>query len=609
MVAPHITATQGSARATARLCILATTDLHGHLLSHDYIKDQPTQGAGLASLAHLIKVQREQAAAQGIPTLLLDNGDTFQGTPLTSYLATQKVDADHPIVASLNHLKYDAVGLGNHDLDHGLPYLKAVAEALDMPILSTNLRNISLSPLRDSLLLAVPLGSDAPAPLTIGILSVLPEQSTAWNSHHLGPETTLVAPAEAITAAAQDLRTAGADLIVVLAHLGVGLLDSPTAEGQGAHALANSGQVDALILGHTHRRLPSDDYAKRCGVDVHSSTVSGMPALMAGHAGCDLGIMDLRLAYESGRGWQILNHSCTLAQNRQDTPPDPTIVALTAPSHSKVRALLRQPVASTPEALHSYFSLVTPAATQALAAHAQQRLVHTAIADTEYCDLPILSTAAAHRAGGRDGVDNYTHIPAGPVLRRHIAGLTPFANQTVGAHITGLQLHHWLEHAALLFNTLVTGQPDQLLGNPEVPAFQSDTIYGLSYRIDPSAPPQKRIVDLCHAGKAVKPDQEFILATTRFRASGGGGYIPIPPDRIVMRSAEPLDDTIIEILGTCRPVPWPDTVPWRFAPLGGTLATFDTHPDAVKHFDEIAGLAPKVVGTTPLGFIRVQITL
>ena len=76
-----------------------------------------------------------------------------------------------------------------------------------------------------------------------------------------------------------------------------------------------------------------------------------------------------------------------------------------------------------------------------------------------------------------------------------------------------------------------------------------------------------------------------------------------------MRSAEPLDDTIIEILGTCRPVPWPDTVPWRFAPLGGTLATFDTHPDAVKHFDEIAGLAPKVVGTTPLGFIRVQITL
>lgn len=609
MAIPHITATQGSTRPIARLHILATTDLHGHLLPHDYIKDTPTQGAGLAGLAYLIAQQRAQAEADNIPVLLLDNGDTFQGTPLASYLATQDVGADHPIVASLNHLGYDAVGLGNHDLDHGLPYLKAVARRLDMPILSTNLRDASLSPLRDHLLLAIPLGPDAPAPLTVGILSVLPEQSAAWNSHHLGPDISLVAPATSIPTAAENLRSAGADLVVVLAHLGVGDIDSPTVEGQGAHALVKSGQIDAIILGHTHRRLPSNDYAGRAGVDLEHSTVGGVPALMAGHAGSDLGIMKLALGHDRENGWYIVNHTCTLEKNAAHVPPDPAIAALAAKAHEQVRARLSLPVTTTPKVLHSYFSLVSPATTQDLIAHAQQRIISAALAGTTHRTLPVLSASAAHSAGGRDGPGNYTHIPAGPVLRRHIAGLNPFANQTVGIHITGTQLLEWLEYAALLFNAPDANCPGQLIANPDIPAFQFDTIFGLSYQIDVSAPPYARIIDLCHENRTVTPDQEFILATTRFRASGGGGYAPAAPNRIVARSTEPLDSTMINILGARLPAPWPDTPPWRFAPLGRMRATFRTHPDAVALFGDIADLAPTVTGKTPEGFIRVEISL
>ena len=62
--------------------LLATTDLYGHLLPHDCIKDQPTQGGGLAGLARLIFEARSQAKAKQMPVVLLDNGDTFQGTPL-----------------------------------------------------------------------------------------------------------------------------------------------------------------------------------------------------------------------------------------------------------------------------------------------------------------------------------------------------------------------------------------------------------------------------------------------------------------------------------------------------------------------------------------------
>lgn len=609
MAKPLITAAQRSTRTLTRLRILATTDLHGHLLAHDYIKDQPTQGGGLAGLAQLITDQRAKAEADGVSTLLLDNGDTFQGTPLASYLAEHDVGPDHPIVASLNHLKYDAVGLGNHDLDHGLPYLKAVARALDMPILSTNLRDVSLSPLRDNLLVRIPLPPDAPAPLTIGILSVLPEQSTAWNSHHLDHDISLVTPAASITAAAEEVRAAGADLVVVLAHLGVGHIESTTSEGQAAHALARSGQIDALILGHTHRRLPSPDYIDRKGVDIFSSTVGTVPALMAGHAGSDLGVMDLRLTHDAVQGWQVAGHICALVPNGAQVTPDPVITHFAADTHQKVRRHLAQPVATTQQALHSYFSLVSAAPTQQLAAHAQYRTVSAALADTPYADLPVLSTAAALSAGGRDGVGNYIHIPAGPVLRRHIAGLDPFANQSVGIRITGSQLRDWLEHAALLFNRLDAAHPDQLLGNPDIPAFQFDTIFGLNYRIDPSAVPYARISDIRYCGTPVDAQQAFILATNQFRAAGGGGYAPTPAGRIVLRTTASPQENMIEILTSGCPAPWQDTPPWRFAPLDGVRAIIRTHPDAAKVLNDIAHLSPRIIGTTPQGFIRLQVKL
>lgn len=608
MVNSPPTSEHDNARASVRLRILATTDLHGHLLPYDYIKDQPTQGGGLAGLASLVAEHRAQAAAAGIPVILLDNGDTFQGTPLASHLAAQAVNPEHPIVASLNHMAYDAIGLGNHDLDHGLPYLRAVAEALSMPILSSNLMNIDLSPLQSSLLLPVHLDG-APAPLTVGILSVLPEQSAAWNSHHLDEAATLIPPAQSIAESAEALRAAGADLIVVLAHLGVGHTDSPTVEGQAAHALVRSGQTDALLLGHTHRRLPSDEYADRVGVDLRRSTVGGVPAVMAGHAGSDLGVMDLALGHDATRGWHVVDHRCTLVPNDGQVRPDPAITAFAAQTHKQVRTDLAQPVATTARDLHSYFSVASPAPTQRLTAQAQHRSVSTALIGTPYEGLPVLSAVAAHGAGGRDGPGNYIHIPAGPVLSRHIAGLNPFANQTVGIHTTGALLHQWLEHSALLFNTLRATQSEQLLANPDIPAFQFDTIFGLNYRIDPSAPGLSRISDIRYDGHPVTAKQEFILASNQFRASGGGGYAPTPPDRIVLRNTAPLHFRMIETLRAGGPPPWPDRAPWRFADLGGMTANILTHPDALGCIQDIAHLAPQPQGTTPRGFIRLSITL
>jgi 2',3'-cyclic-nucleotide 2'-phosphodiesterase/3'-nucleotidase len=244
-----------------------------------------------------------------------------------------------------------------------------------------------------------------------------------------------------------------------------------------------------------------------------------------------------------------------------------------------------------------------------LLARAQHRLVSEALAGTLDEGIPVLSAVAAHSAGGRDGPDNFVFIPKGTVLKRHIAGMNQFANQTVAIRITGAELKDWLEHSALLFNALKPDQAVQTLTNSDIPAFQFDTIFGLNVQIDPTAPHHARITEMKYDKAPVDPEQEFILATNQFRIAGGGGYPLRGPERIVMHSEASLQNVIIDVLRDSGPLPYAGPPPWRFAPLGGIEAVFRTHPDALSSLEEIAHLAPRIIEQTPQGFVALSVTL
>jgi 2',3'-cyclic-nucleotide 2'-phosphodiesterase/3'-nucleotidase len=250
-----------------------------------------------------------------------------------------------------------------------------------------------------------------------------------------------------------------------------------------------------------------------------------------------------------------------------------------------------------------------PTPTQYLPALTHYRLVHKALEGTTYEGTPILATAAAHGAGGRDGLGNYVHVPKGDVLRRHLSGLNPFANLAVGVKITGKTLRTWLEHSALLFRTLQPHTPDQMLVDRDVPAFQFDTVFGITYTIDPSAPPFVRIRDLCFDGDAVEQDQQFILATNQFRVAGGGGYAPPAAGDVVTRPPVSVQSEMIATLGTDSPAPWHDAPPWRFTPAQPVRAFMLTHPDALAHLSDIGHLSPIHTGSTADGFIRLSVSL
>lgn len=97
------------------LNIVETTDLHGALFPYDFKTDKPKE----TSLANVVTLVKELRARKGEETLLLDCGDNLQGQPLIYYYNFVATKSPSVFSQAMNYLSYDAIGLGNHDIETG----------------------------------------------------------------------------------------------------------------------------------------------------------------------------------------------------------------------------------------------------------------------------------------------------------------------------------------------------------------------------------------------------------------------------------------------------------------------------------------------------------
>src|SRR3954471_17422374 len=133
---------------TVRLSVVGTTDLHGNVFNWDYFKnteydDSAHNDIGLAKISTLVSAVRDRIAADrhAPRPLLLDAGDTIQGTPLAYYYAKIEPITGghlHPMAAAMNEIEYDAAALGNHEFNYGLDILHAFQHQLHFPLLGAN---------------------------------------------------------------------------------------------------------------------------------------------------------------------------------------------------------------------------------------------------------------------------------------------------------------------------------------------------------------------------------------------------------------------------------------------------------------------------------------
>ena len=610
--------TQHAPRVLLR--ILATTDLHANILPWDDLADRPAPDRGLAQVASLIAAARSEVAG----SLLVDNGDFLNGSPLADHAAERKGRAlPHPMIGAMNHLGYDAATLGNHEFSNGLPLLQRALSQARFPVVATNLDRNTSGGRRPFLPRHVLVRRDLPdqngqmQALTIGILGFLPPQTALWERRHMVGRLVTRGILAAARQAVPRLRRAGADVVIALSHSGLGHdLSNESAENVSC-ALADVPGIDAVIAGHTHQLYPSDGQP---GMD--------RPMVMPGFFGSHLGVIDLTL-HKTDHGWQRLDHKAQLRPVAKRLGPHGTIsgtvasdaglVATVAADIAAMRACSAHSVGQTAVALHSYFALIGHSAIQTLLAKAQAQNMTRALHGSPEAELPLVVAVAPFKAGGRGGPANFTAIAPGPLTRRNISDLYIHPNSPVALRLTGHQLALWLERSVSLYRQITPGLPDQPLIDTDFPAYNFDMIHGLDYGIDLTQPARhdctgqivnpaaRRIIDLRYKGRPLDPDAAFVLVTNSYRASGGAGFAATDPPHVVMEESRPLRLVVQEHIAHADQIAPLPRAGWRFARLPGTFVTFDTSPDAAAHAHEVPGLEP--VGLQPTGFLRFRLAL
>ena len=625
---------------TIKLRIIETTDIHTNVMDYDYYKDQPSQQIGLSRAATLVKQAREEA----VNSVLVDNGDLIQGSPMGDYMAAKGINAGeiHPVYKAMNQLDYDVGNIGNHEFNYGLEFLKNSIDGANFPYVSANVFDkktgehyfkpylIKTHTFKDT--------DGQSHEIKVGYIGFVPPQIMVWDKKNLEGKVF----AEDITETAKKLvpqmKKEGADVIVAIPHSGISTDPYKLGAENSVYYLTEVEGIDAIAFGHSHAVFPGKDFAKLQGVDNAKGTINGVTAVMPGRWGSHVGVMDLMLKEKDGK-WQVVEGQSEArpifdkANKKSLAEADKGIVDALVDDHKGTREFVNQPIGKANDVMYSFLALVQDDPTIQIVNLAQKDYVERFIqGDPDLADIPVLSAAAPFKVGGRkDDPNGFTEVESGQLTFRNAADLYLYPNTLVAMKVKGKEVHEWLECSAGQFNHIDVNstQPQSLINWDNFRTYNFDVMDGVNYQIDVTQPPKydadckvinpdsQRIVNLTYNGKPVDPKQDFIIATNNYRAYSAT-FPGTGPDFIAFDSPDENRSVVAAYISRISKeqgevTPSADNN-WSFEPIKSDNkldVRFETSPsDKAAQFIKEKGQYPmKRVATDEVGFAIYQIDL
>ncbi|PEK00633.1 bifunctional 2',3'-cyclic-nucleotide 2'-phosphodiesterase/3'-nucleotidase [Bacillus wiedmannii] len=600
-------ADENNGESTVNLRILETSDIHVNLMNYDYYQTKTDNKVGLVQTATLVNKAREEAKN----SVLFDDGDALQGTPLGDYVANKINDPKkpvdpsytHPLYRLMNLMKYDVISLGNHEFNYGLDYLNKVISKTEFPVINSNVYKDDKDTNEENdqnyfkpyhvFEKEVEDESGQKQKVKIGVMGFVPPQVMNWDKANLEGKVKAKDIVETAKKMVPKMKAEGADVIVALAHSGVDKSGYNVGMENASYYLTEVPGVDAVLMGHSHTEV--------------KDVFNGVPVVMPGVFGSNLGIIDMQLKKVNGK-WEIQKEQSKpqlrpIADSKGNplVQSDQELVNEIKDDHQATIDYVNTAVGKTTAPINSYFSLVQDDPSVQLVTNAQKWYVEKLFAEngqySKYKGIPVLSAGAPFKAGGRNGATYYTDIPAGTLAIKNVADLYVYPNTLYAVKVNGAQVKEWLEMSAGQFNQIDPKKTEeQPLVNISYPTYNFDILDGLKYEIDVTQPTKydkdgkvvnantNRIINMTYEGKPVADNQEFIVATNNYRGSSQT-FPGVSKGEVVYQSQDETRQIIVKYMQETPVINPAADKNWTFKPIVADKlhTTFDSSPNAQKY--------------------------
>lgn len=476
------------------ITILGTSDTHSNLYGFTYEDDVETKNNGMARISTYLKEIR----AKNPNTILIDNGDTYQGTILADAIYNKNFDVIHPVSKVFNYMEYDAVVLGNHEFNFGMDFVDKITGELKMPVLAAN------AVYKDSRELAKPYTILEKDGVKIGIIGLTNPNAPRWD----GEKVDSVEFSSITDAGKKYAKTLKedeeVDLLIVSAHVGmIPEYDEENGSDGAEKLLQEVPEIDALLLGHYHTTS-----AEKVG-----NTLVGSPR----NNGRDVVQFDLELIKKDGK--YVVKNGEVKTIDMEDIEPDQEIRDLIKEEHQATIDFIKGEGVSEDGVSGGVFGQASAdfQPKNEIEGIPEGKLRDTAVIDLiAKVQLEISGADVTSVALFQDKSD----IKAGDINYGSLFNIYKFDNTLYTVDVTGKELKDYMEWSASHYNTWKPGDIS-ISFDENVPGYLYDMFEGIDYKIDLSKPVGERIVDVKFKGELLKDDEILTLAVNNYRYSSG----------------------------------------------------------------------------------------